>query len=36
MCTTIDMEHLPSYLTSLGKIEHGVGDVLDIGDASQR
>jgi hypothetical protein len=35
MCATIHVQHLPSYLAGLGEIEHGVGDILSIDDASQ-
>lgn len=34
MCTTIDVEHLPRYLASLGEIKHRLGDVTDIDEAS--
>jgi hypothetical protein len=36
MRTTIHVQHLSGHLTGLGEIEDGVGDVLDIDDASER
>jgi hypothetical protein len=36
MCTTIHVQYLPRYLTGLGEIEHGLGDILDINYGSKR